>query len=494
MQNNKQVTKIEPTPKTIIGFMILTLAVAGGMALTAQGLIIVFTLLVAGTLGLAVAYKWPDMFVILALWTHFLKGVFIPKLAIGEFGATPFMVFVTLAAAGYGLQILRGKRRLILPVGLPFLILFMLFTTLSLLVVQDFRAAIGVYFRTVLDWVLLFGLVQMIISRQRMQQLVYALLAQAAVVVTWGIFAGIQLERLNVPRNTLFFWRQFQKNDFAAYLAFVAVLALATLLVSKTRWEKIVSLALLLMVPLAWMFTFSRGGFLAIVVSLFLFIALERRKRLLRRLFLIIALIGTLGVIMIAVAPSSTRDLAIDGLVSIVSGESSAQRHTDTIEFRVEIAQSAAEIIIENPILGVGFNQWQFYSPVKTRIFEAQTGEFREVGFSIHNRYLLIAANSGLIALAAYLGFLFTVLYSGLKARRYARLWTKTYLHALIAAVIGIQIALLFAPLVVWEWPTLGILIGLIHLAEIETKGDISRKQWFHLTLKPTNHLRTSKQ
>lgn len=466
MQNYKQATKIEPTPKVILGFMILALVVAVGMALASQVLIIVFTLLVAGTLGLAVAYKWPDIFVILALWTHFLKGVFIPKLVVGEFGATPFMIFVTLAAAGYGLQILLGKRRLVFPVGLPFLILFMLFTTLSLLVVQDFRAAIGVYFRTVLDWLLLFVLVQMLISRQRMQQLVYALLAQAAVVVTWGILAGIQLERLNVPRNTLFFWREFQKNDFAAYLAFVAVLSLATLLVSKTRWEKLLSLLLLLMVPLAWMFTFSRGGFLAIAVSLFLFIALERRKRLLRRLFIIIALIGTLGVIMISLAPSSTRDLAIDGLLSIVSGESSAQRHTDTIEFRVEIARAAAEIIIEKPILGVGFNQWQFYSPVKTRIFEAQTGEFREVGFSIHNRYLLIAANSGLLALVAYLGFLFTILYSGFKSRNYAGLWTKTYLNAFIAAVIGIQIALQFAPSVVWAWPALGILIGFTQMAK----------------------------
>lgn len=485
MTHNNTHKKINLTFKSLFVFLSITLLVVfSTVLLSAEWIIIVLSAGLLTILGLSIAYKWPDMFVILAIWVHFLKGLFIPKLSLGDFGTTPFMVFVTLAVVGYGLQIILGKRQFVLPVGFLFLLIFIGFTTFSLLVVQDFRAAIGVYFRTVLDWALFFVIVQMIVSRKRMQQLIYALLLQAVVVVSWGILAGIQLERLNVPRNTLFFWRQFQKNDFAAYLAIVIVIALATILVSKIRWEKLFSLYLLIMAPLAWVFTFSRGGFLAIVISVGVFIALERRKRILQRLFIMLFIVGLFSLTTVTLAPSSTRDLALDGLISIVSGESTAQRHTDTIEFRFALAEYATGIIAEKPILGVGFNQWQFYSPVKTRIYEAQTGQFREVGFSIHNRFLLIAANSGIIALVGYIGYLIFVILLGVRSRRYANQWTKTYLNAFISSIIGIQVALLFAPFVVWEWPTLGILAGLINLVEIETKGTLSLMQRIQLKLK----------
>jgi hypothetical protein len=426
--------------------------------------------IVCGIGAVLISARWPEFFLILAIWTNFMKSAFIPGLAIGEFGATPYMIFTTLATIGFGLQILRGKRRLILPRGLWFLLLYCVFTTISLVIVQDLRLAIGAYARTFLDWMLLFSFIQMLTDRKRLKLLIVALSTQAIILASWGIVAGIHLELTEANRKSLFFWQQFQKNDFAAYLGLALVLALATFSVSKSTWKRLGSVVLMTAVPIGWMFTFSRGGFLAILVCLIVFLTLERNKKLLQRSLIATFLIGFLGLAVIVLVPADARNLAVDGLQSIVTGESIAERHTDTISFRLELARVGLEVIASRPVLGVGFNQWQFYSPLTTHVYDPQTGEYRETGYSIHNRFLLIAANNGLIALVGYIGFVTATLIYGLWWRRFATGWVRIYLHAFLAAVIGLQVAMLFAPAVIWEWPVFGIVLGTIHMIKMENQ------------------------
>ena len=142
--------------------LILTLFVAVSYSLAPQQALYGTLILLGAAAAFRAAIAWPDLFVVLALWTTFLKEFFIPRLVISDFGATPFMVFTSLAAVGYGFQILTRKRRFIRPTGLGFLLLFIAVTTVSLLIVADFRVAIGVYMRTGLNWLLLFLIVQTI--------------------------------------------------------------------------------------------------------------------------------------------------------------------------------------------------------------------------------------------------------------------------------------------------------------------------------------------
>lgn len=430
---------------------------------------VTFALLVitgGGMIAVWVSKRWPEVFLIAAVSTNFLKSAYIPGLAVGEFGATPYLLFTSLAALGFSIQIVTRKRKLVLPQGLGFLLVYITSITLSLLVVESFRLAIGAYVRTLYDLLLMFLLVQMLTSEQKVHKFMIFLLIQAAFVVTWGLLAGIELEISNVPRNSIFFWQQFQKNDFAAYLGIVLVLALATAILAKTKRIKLLALSLLPLVPIGWMFTFSRGGFLSIIACLFLFMSLERNKRLFQQSIIVLVTVGILGLLLIAFSPSQSRDLAIDGLASILTGESDAERHTETIAFRLELAKSALDIILEHPILGVGFNQWQLFSPITTRVFDPQAGQFRETGYSVHNRLLLITVDSGFIALLGYLGFVTVTLINGYRTRSSANIYLRGYLHVFIAAVVGMQIALLFAPYVVWEWASIGILIGITNTAK----------------------------
>jgi hypothetical protein len=314
--------------------LLVALVIAAISVFYPELVIVGIGLVIVGAITLWVSVRWPEVFLILALWTNFMKAAYIPGMAVGEFGATPYMTFTVLATIGFIVQVLTRKRRLILPVGLWFLLLFLSFTTISLLIVQDFRIAIGTYARALLDWMVFFSLVQMLTNHRRVQQIINALLIQALVVVGWGIFAGIQLELSGFVFRSIFFWQQFPKNDFAAYLGIVLVLALATFILAKVWYKKLFPLFLLLAVPIGWMFTFSRGGFLAILVCLIIFLVLERNKQILQRSFITIIIVGLLGLGFVTFSPSNAKNLAVDGLQSIVTGESESKRHTDKIAFR----------------------------------------------------------------------------------------------------------------------------------------------------------------
>lgn len=462
-----------------ISFLLVALPVAIASALHPVLAVVGVCLVIGGVATVIICMRWPELFLILALWTSFLKSAYIPGLAVGEFGATPYMVFITLAAFGFCFQLLTSKRRLILPSGFWLFLLFVSFTTLSLLTVHNIRLVAGVYARMLLDWLLFFLLVQMLTDRRRVNQIIIAIFIQAFIITTWGIVAGFQLELADAyhHRSSFFFWQQYQKNDFAAYLGLVLVLALAIFLVSRSRLKKLLAITLMGIVPIAWLFTFSRGGFLAIVTCLFVFLVLERNKRLLQQSLLAMIFIGFIGLTMVAWGPSQSRNLAVDGLRSIVVGESDEERHTYTVDLRFELVRVAVDVITSKPLWGVGFDQWQFYSPYVTRRYDPQLGEFREIGYSVHNRYLLIAVNSGLITLICYLGFLVITMINGLRYRLIAISALRTYLHVFIAAVLGIQVALLFAPSVLWEWPAIGILAGIVNVIKVEKRQILKEEQ-----------------
>jgi len=395
------------------------------------------------------------------------------------------MLFTALAVVGYGFQVITGRKKIIIPPGFLFLLIFIGGTTISSLFVHDLRMTFGVYVRDVLQWLLFFLAIQMVSNRQNLKHLVDALLAQALVVISWGIITGLQINYLGIYKSKLLFWRQFQKNEYATYLAFILVLSLATISVSlgkKAKLRKYIAFVLILLVPIAWMFTYSRSGFLGIISALFFFLVLDRGKKILRLLLRWGPIIVFIALVLIFAFSSEARDLAIDGVMSLITPLSaSSEALNSNVEKRIELLSTALEIIIEHPISGIDYSQWLEYAPLESTHYDAQLGETVVVGLTVHNRYLSIAVKSGLISLAGYLGFLFVVFRSGVRARRYAENWLRIYINVFLAAFAGYQIALLFLPVFLWEWPILGILLGLVNIAGLENKDNSVKKIRFKL-------------
>lgn len=430
-------------------------------------------ILMGGAGALFLSYIWPEFFLILAVGTNFLKFTFLFSAA--GLGITPHMIFLALAASGYGLRILSGKQRLVLPVGLGFLIAFFGFTTLSLLLARD-STVLGHFFRTILDWLLMFLLIQMITSRQSLKRLIIALFVQAAIVMGWAFTESIQTLGAGLtfatPDYDSFFWNQFRKNDFAIYLAFVLLLSLAVLLRSRNRLQRRLAVLLLVPIPLAWFVTHSRSGLVAIILSLFLYVILERNRKLLR----LLTFLTILGGISFAVFPSEERDLVIDGFRAIIDPDSAVEgRSVYTINVRFQLMEASLETIAGRPLLGIGYRQWRSYSPAGNYRRDARTGELFYDPLEIHNRHLGIATERGLFALLSYLGFVGVLLVKGIRARRISEGFIRSLLNVTIAYLIASQIAMTFTTGLLWEWPTIGILAGLINLVEIEQLPDRER-------------------
>jgi hypothetical protein len=162
------------------------------------------------------------------------------------------------------------------------------------------------------------------------------------------------------------------------------------------------------LVQLAGLFvSFSRSAFLATGFALLCFTFLmmkvkqvEPRLALLaRRSVVCVLAVAALGVI--AFFPALKER---GGIIGYNQTTQSADLE------RMDYVKVAIEEIKQHPLLGVGFNNFALYSPI---LSEALTG--RILHLQVHNIYLLIAAEIGLVGFALFAAFILSVLRAGLK-------------------------------------------------------------------------------
>jgi hypothetical protein len=425
-----------------------------------------------GGVGLLwIAYKVPHIFLLLALWTNFLKAIYIPGLAYDKYGITPFMAFTLIATLGYFLQIVLDGRKIVFPTGVIFLLIYFIGTTFTSLFVKDINIMLGRYAREVFEWLVFFCLIQMLSDRSKLRLLVSCLLIQAIVVMVWGIGTSLLINYAGVAKQEMLFWQQFQKNDYAVYLAFVFVLSLATQILPKTKAsQKFLALFVIILTPLAWMFTYSRSGLVAMAASVVVFLFLDRSRRTAGKFTHWGPYVATLFFVVLIVFPSQARDFALDSIKSLLDplNPQNEQLYTNVVN-RLLLAESALEVVSKNPLLGIDYSQWDQIAPITTKVYDPQLGTSITVGQNIHNKYLFVGVKSGLVTLLAYLAFIGNLLLQVIRARLRVGLWLHTYTNAFIASMIGILAALMFLPSVLWEWPVLGILAGLLTLVASES-------------------------
>jgi O-antigen ligase len=447
--------------------VVVGLLVGSGVVLFPLRFAAIVILVPAAMCTLYIAYLWPEFFLALSLWTYFLKFTFIGSIA--GLGITPFMVLHILTISAYGLRFLTGKQRVVLPVGAAFFFLFIITSTFSLLIARDLEAALGLFFRTALDWILVLVLIQVFTDRRKFQRLLMVLLIQACIYIYWGMATALLARASGAVSFTgyeSFFWNQLRKNDYVIYLAFAGLLSTAILMHERHRFRRVLAYLILIAAPVAWFLTRSRSGLVTIAISVIIFLVLERNTRLLR----VLAVIGLIAGGSFAVFPSQERDMVLDGFRAIVAPETVVyERNIYTIDLRLELMNAGLEVLSDHPLLGIGFNQWQFYSPLGNYRRDARTGEQIFVPLEIHNRHLQLATNSGLLSLFAYFGFVVVLLLNAWNSRPEKQCLIRTMLNAMIAFVIAGQLTMTVVTGYQWEWPALGILAGLIYLSQNES-------------------------
>ena len=182
-------------------------------------------------------------------------------------------------------------------------------------------------------------------------------------------------------------------NVAGAYLSILLACAAAVLFTSLGRVHRWLAMSVLGFGGVALISTFSRGAWIAVVIAVFVIcFSVWLRRGLSLKVPIALLVVG-------ALLYMPFHSLISERLFGDDKGSA---------EVRIPLMQLAYRMIADNPVLGVGANN---FAVAMDRYL---TPEFRHGWrFSVHNKYLLVLTETGIGGLLAYLAFLLGTLRTG---------------------------------------------------------------------------------
>ena len=221
-----------------------------------------------------------------------------------------------------------------------------------------------------------------------------------------------------------FFWH----NQTAGFLLFVIPILLSLFFIARNIFVKSILLVLTILCIISMIVTYSRGGWLSLLGSLFLFAALNIKKiKINLKLIFIIAIIGCiLAFSSIFINPH----IGMQRLQTIVA-ELSPQTRTVSGNLRLQAAQNSLKMIKSFPLFGVGPGAFG------ASYYAFQTSPWLYSRYA-HNHFLHTAAEVGLPGFFLFAGLFITVFITIIKKRKkLVGPKTNPLILGLLAALFG---------------------------------------------------------
>jgi putative inorganic carbon (HCO3(-)) transporter len=321
--------------------------------------------------------------------------------ALGGFNVSLTTLMLTGLYVGWVIEAVARRGRVPIPslrLVLP-LALYVLFVVVSVVTAQD----LGLYARGAFLILQVFFVFVYLTSWIRTRDdvrfvvtmLLCGLLLESAIILIAAQSAeGFALPglRVLVDRSTAdlggprFYGSLGSPINAAAYLEMLLAPAVAVLATRAGRFVKIVAVLGLGLGSIALIGTLSRASWVAAALSIAVTcLAFKQSGRRLRLAIPFVLMIFIAGVVAMFQSTIATRLTADD---------------VGSARARVPLMVTALEIIGDHPELGVGVNNYVAALPRYESTFP---GEWL---YTVHNRYLLVAAETGLGGLLAFLWFL----------------------------------------------------------------------------------------
>jgi putative inorganic carbon (HCO3(-)) transporter len=321
--------------------------------------------------------------------------------ALGGFNVSLTTLMLTGLYVGWVIEAVARRGRVPIPslrLVLP-LALYVLFVVVSVVTAQD----LGLYARGAFLILQVFFVFVYLTSWIRTREdvrfvvtmLLCGLLLESAIILIAAQSAeGFALPglRVLVDRSTAdlggprFYGSLGSPINAAAYLEMLLAPAVAVLATRAGRFVKIVAVLGLGLGSIALIGTLSRASWVAAALSIAVTcLAFKQSGRRLRLAIPFVLMIFIAGVVAMFQSTIATRLTADD---------------VGSARARVPLMVTALEIIGDHPELGVGVNNYVAALPRYESTFP---GEWL---YTVHNRYLLVAAETGLGGLLAFLWFL----------------------------------------------------------------------------------------
>ena len=255
-------------------------------------------------------------------------------------------------------------------------------------------------------------------------------------------------------------------NFFAMFQYVILPLAIDRLLSEKTLFLKILAGYCACIILFTVVFSYSRGGFLGIVVMIFSFACLYRHRAWQVVTGAIVALC------ILSYLPNSYYAERIFTLEYLTPDKKGASKSERSFQGRKSEMYVAVLIFMDNPLTGVGLGNYEkYYQKYAQRLLIDLRKEDREA----HCRYLEILAETGLTGFAVFCSILL-FMFKGLR-----RSWQKTRISgltdleysisALSITLIGLMVGFIFLH---DAWPRFSwLLVGLAYAIPNILNGEL---------------------
>jgi len=267
-----------------------------------------------------------------------------------------------------------------------------------------------------------------------------------AYLVAVGVYAAVVLDRFGIGAAQ---WRlgmlvYYDANDFATLAVMALPLGLYFMVQRTPRWRRLVSAAAVVCLAVSFIWTGSRGGFLALL-AIAAFLLLRYRAIHVRWRVLATVLVGL-------VFTATASDNYWDKMKTILKPKDDYNL-TDN-EGRVQVWKRGVGYMLQHPLLGVGAGNFPTAEGTISPV--AHLSASRGVKWSVsHNSYVQVGAELGVPGLIMFL-LLFSGAFRGLR-RVQAAPWplrpgersppATQLAQALAAALIGFMVGGFFLSL-----------------------------------------------
>jgi O-antigen ligase len=210
-------------------------------------------------------------------------------------------------------------------------------------------------------------------------------------------------------------------NYTSAYLGMLMTLAVCVWQMQVLRSWRRLAISVFFLAAIALACTFSRGGWIAVVLSLaILGVSRWRQGGLSRR---------TAAASIAALILAATFLLVPNPISARALGDDEGSAHS-----RIPLMRLAFRVIEANPLLGVGANNFG------TVMNDYAGSEFRhEWIYTVHNQFLLVCAETGIFGLMAYLWILLSVIRNGWRIWKAGDEMFSPLALSMVAAVCGLM-------------------------------------------------------
>jgi O-antigen ligase len=335
-----------------------------------------------------------------------------------SYGPIPTTLLETLVLATIALYLVAcWRQRLFRPFRTPYdiaIVVLLLSGVISVFVAKDHRAALGLYRAYFIEPVVLFYVATDLLRRRSdFRTLLIGLGTGTSIfaVMNVVVIAAAALQgtiQIGAPPSAIY----TSSNAVAMFLEPPAAFAIGLVLFADERRDRLMALAWAAILAVAFVLTFSRGGYLAIAILGVLTVINVRPD--LRRPLLIVGIAVAVVVLLTVVLASTTP---------LMKSRFSYRALNYTLQTRAAIFTATLSIIAAHPILGVGLGGYVYNLHGFPEIYP-------------HDVYMTFWVELGLLGLLAFLYIFARLGVSAWKALSLASGFEKALLWGVVGTVV----------------------------------------------------------